>query len=369
MSRCLSLAFYMPDLGGGGVERMKINLAAVLLRQGCEVTFVLHRAEGALLPMLPPGARIHSLEAGRTLAALRPLARFLRRERPEVMLCSMGHNNIMALWARRLAGGNCKVVVSQHNAMSSESAAMGNWQHRALPVLCRMFFGWADAIVAVSQGVADDMAAVTGIARERIRVIYNPVVDAGFDDRAGEEPDHPWLAPGQPPVFVGMGRLTPQKDFPTLIRAFARLPDSLGARLLILGEGPLRAELEALICALGLGGRAALAGFQANPLPYLRRSAAFVLSSRYEGFGNVIVEALACGAPVVSTDCPYGPAEILENGRFGRLTPVGDPEALAAAMTAALAEPPPRGLLRARSRDFAVEAIAGKYLDLFSSLR
>jgi glycosyltransferase involved in cell wall biosynthesis len=226
------------------------------------------------------------------------------------------------------------------------------------------FYRWADAITACSDGVADDLAATSGLPRDLITTIYNPVVNPALLEKAEEQPDHPWLAQGEPPVILGVGRLRPQKDFETLIRAFAALRRRRPARLLILGTGPEQERLESLVRELDLQRDVELAGFRQNATAYMSRAALFALSSAWEGLPTVIIEALACGCPVVSTDCVSGPSEILEGGRYGRLAPVGDAPALAEAMERTLAEPPSAELLRQRSWDFSNERAARRYLAL-----
>ena len=218
-------------------------------------------------------------------------------------------------------------------------------------------------VACVSQGMADDLQALTRLPPGKIRTLYNPVVDPGLPGRADAALDHPWFAPGEPPVLLGIGRLHPQKDFATLLRAFAQVRAVRAARLLILGEGEEREALEALVAELGVAADVALPGFAANPYAYLSRAGAFVLSSRWEGLPTVVIEALACGAPVVSTDCPSGPDEILQGGRLGALTPVGDDAALARAILDTLAAPPDPAAGRARAQDFAVAPAAQAYLD------
>lgn len=361
----ITMAIYLPDLTGGGVERMKIILAGAFIKRGYDITFVLNKAEGELMSLLPPSIKVVSLDAPRTLGALPKLVAYLRRDRPDILLSSMGHNNIISLWARRIANVPTAVIVSQHNSLSTESSAMGNWQHRILPLMYRLFCRYANAVISVSKGVADDMAETIGYPRDKITVLYNPILFNGFHDKANEPVSHPWFEDQAGPVFAGIGRLVAQKDFPTLIRAFALIDPSRNARLMILGEGPLRESLQALAAELGVAERVEFLGFKKNPLPYLRAATGMVMSSQYEGFGNVLVEAMACGTPVASTDCRYGPSEILYDGRLGPLVPVGDAPALSQAMTALLDNPVSSDALMARSRDFAIDHVVEAYLALF----
>ncbi|WP_169732514.1 glycosyltransferase [Derxia gummosa] len=365
MSEPLRLAIYLPNFDGGGVERMKLSLIDAFIKMGIDVVVAIHRREGELLHMLPEDVHVVPLEAARSIEALPKMIRFLRALKPHVLLSSMGHNNIIALWARALARSDAKVIISQHNALSRESVEMGNWQHRAMPGLYRRFGQWADGIIAVSEGVRIDMAEHTGIPLDRIDTIYNPVLDSAFHQRAAQPAHHPWLENPMLRVFVGAGRLVHQKDFPTLIRAFARVK-APEARLLILGDGPERRPLLQLIHDLGLKKRVQLAGFKHNPLPYIAAGEALVMSSIYEGYGNVLIEAMGCGTAVISTDCPYGPDEILDGGRYGQLVPVGDVGALAAAMERQLESPWPTAALRRRAQQQHVDTVARRYLELFA---
>ncbi len=330
------VALFLPSLQGGGAERVMINLARVFSEQGLEVDLVLAKAEGPYLSQVPPEVRVIDLHSNRVLRSLPELVRYLRRERPKAILSALDHANVVTIWARKLSRVPCRVVVSVHSTLSRAIAHDADLRRRLMPNLIGIFYPWADEIVVVSGGVADDLTKTTGLQRERIQVIYNPVVTPDVFEKARESLGHPWFAPGEPPVILSVGRLTKAKDYPTLIRAFARVRREHPARLMILGEGEERPKLEALIRELDLEEDVSLPGFVDNPYAYMARSAVFVLSSAWEGFGNVLVEAMAVGTPVVSTDCPSGPAEILEGGQWGRLVPVGDVEGIAAAIIATL---------------------------------
>jgi glycosyltransferase involved in cell wall biosynthesis len=364
----LSVVIYLPTLNSGGAERLHINLAPALVAKGFVVTLLVHRIQGALVDAVPPGVRLVSLECNRTLGALRPLVRFLKKERPNILLSNLGHTNIMAISARTLARVRTRVIVSHHNTLSSECYPERGWRYRMLPFMCRLFIGWAHGIVAVSEGVANDLAEMTGIRRDRITVIYNPVITTDFDSRMEESADHPWLEHDRPPVILAVGRLHPMKDFKTLISAFAIVAKQCDARLIILGEGSLRESLASHAVELGIANRVSMPGFLPNPLPFMRKASVLAMSSRYEGFGNVLVEALACGTPVVSTDCTFGPSEILDGGRFGRLVPVSDQEAMAGALLDTLKDPHPSDMLRKRGCEFTVDRAAILYADLFYRL-
>ena len=351
------IAFFLPTLTGGGAERVVLNLAEGMVERGLAVDLVVARAEGELLRQLPRGVRLVDLAVTRVVRSLGPLAGYLRRERPRVIVSSMSHANLVALWAARLGGGT-PVVVTVHNTMSRSTPQQGRVAGRLWPALLRLFYPWAQRVVAVSRGAADDLARSSGLPPNLIEVVYNPVITPSLLALAARVPDHPWFAPGEPPVLLGVGRLTRQKDFPTLIRAFADVRRRRPARLLILGEGEERPRLEALIGELGIAADTSLPGFRDDAVACMARAAVFVLSSAWEGLPTVLIEALAAGTRVVSTDCPSGPREILQGGRLGALVPVGDVPALAAAVHEALDRPRtpvPSDALEPFTRDAAVD--------------
>jgi len=363
------LAIFLPDLVAGGAQRSMIKLAGGLAERGYQVDMVLAHASGPFLAEAPDTVRLVDLGAPRVLASLPHLADYLRRERPAAML-SVLHANLVALWARRLTGIPHRLVVSERNTLSSEvQAYAADWHMWLIPRLVRRCYPWADCVVAVSRGVAADLVRYAKLSPQQVRVIYNPIITPGLRQKAREPLTHPWFAPGAPPVILAVGRLEAQKDFTTLIRAFAQVRRTRPARLLILGEGEERPLLEATAQQLGVQGDVGLPGFVANPYPYMVRSGAFCLSSRWEGLPGVLIEALYCGALLVSTDCPSGPREILAGGRYGLLTPVGDATELAEAIDTALNGDAPRAPQESW-QPYELEMVVDQYEDaLLGDLR
>jgi glycosyltransferase involved in cell wall biosynthesis len=307
--------------------------------------------------------RIVALGVRRARSTPVPLAAFIRRERPDVLLTAMEIPSLVAVLSARLAGGRLKVVAGIRHVFSMRLALARTWQDRALRWAAPWAYRRAAAVIAVSDYVADDLAATAGVDRARIFRIYNPV-PPDILERASVPLHDPLFLPGAPPVVIGIGRLVQEKDFATLVRAFAIVRRSANARLLILGEGSLRAELTALAAELGIADGFDLPGHVDNPYPYVRGSAVFVSSSISEAFGMAILEALACGTPVVGTDCPGGPAEILDHGRHGALVPVGRPDLMAEAILQALAAPRRSSALQARAAQFDIEATTTAYLSV-----
>lgn len=332
------IALYVPSLRGGGAERVMVLLANGLAERGYAVDLVTASAEGPYRTEVSSSVQLVDLEAKRVAASLPGLVRYLRLAKPKSMLSAVAHANVIAVLARFFAHIPTRLVVSEHNTLSESRKRTKDLNGKVVQSLMRWAYSKADAVVAVSKGVADDLAETLAFPRSWIEVVYNPVVTARLLERAKAPLDHPWLSPGQPPVILGVGRLTLQKDFATLIKAFARVRKDHNSRLVILGEGELRSELEELTHQLGVDADVSLPGFAENPFAWMSNCRVFVLSSAWEGLPTVLIEALATGAIVVSTDCPSGPAEILENGAWGALVPVGDADALATAIKLSLSQ-------------------------------
>ncbi len=271
-----------------------------------------------------------------------------------------------ALLAKFFLGGPFKVILSQRNMFTMDR---GYIQTKLRFMRCRILYPLASACVCISHGVADEMKSLNLIDTEKLHVIYNPVVTTELLRQAEAPIPHRWLTPGQPPVILGVGRLGDQKDFSTLIRAFAIVAEKREqVRLVILGEGRQRKMLEELIKTFNLSDRAILPGYDPNPYSWMSRAALFVMTSRFEGFGNVAAESLACGCNVVAADCRSGPSEILDGGRYGKLAKVGDPEDVARAIVEALDNPLPPEMLKRRASFFSEENSVSAYCKLMNEL-
>ena len=402
----MHVAFTIPDLGGGGAETVVLTLAEELIRRGHRVDIVLLRA--IIQRHVPDGTRLFvvddtreepretvvpetavpetrpevirtpttstsvdwiraarslnwdplCLPSMRLVRQARAVACYMESAKPDCVLPNIPRAQFATLLACRLVTGHPPIVPIIHNPVRRHRHRRRQ-HHLAGDTAC---------FIGVSHGIAADLAAAAGVPHDRITTIYNPVVTSGLYAKATEPPAHPWLADGSLPVIVAAGRLEDQKDFGTLIKAFARVAARRACRLIILGEGRRRPQLEALVRDLGLAHRVSLPGWVDNPFALFARASLFVLSSVHEGLPTVLIEALACGCPCVSTDCPAGPAEILQDGLFGPLVPVGDEVAMAEAMDRVLEQPPDRDRLRQRGADFSTRKAGDAYEQLIGSL-
>ena len=358
------VAIFLPTLHGGGAERVMLTLSQGFAERGVSTDLVLAKAEGPYIKHVSNLVRVVDLNASRVLFSLPRLVWYLHQTRPHAMLTALEHANLVAIIARNMAKVETRLVISVRGTPSCVDALTQSLRVRIIPSLARMLYPSADSVVAVSHGVAEDVKRFYRLPASHVRVVYNPVMVGDILNKAQQPIGHPWLQGEMPPVILAVGRLSEEKDFVTLLRAFVHVRKMVDARLVILGEGRQRQMLERLITELNLKGYVDLPGFVENPYAYMRRAAVFVLSSRHEGLSNVLIEALACGTPVVATDCPSGPREILEDGKWGKLVPVGNPEALAEAIVETLQSPPsPQGLQR-RASEFSVEASVEQYLQV-----
>ncbi|WP_022705488.1 glycosyltransferase [Pseudorhodobacter ferrugineus] len=346
------IALFLPSLRGGGAERVMVTLANGFAARGHRVDLVLARAEGPYLSEVADNVRIVDLDKGRVLASLLPLARYLRRERPDAMLSALNHANIIAILARKLSRTQTRLVVSEHSTPSQ--SLRGSGMNGLLRRLISLAYPWADKIVCVSKGMEKEMHSYLGLPKHKLETIYNPIDIDKVQSAMVEPVDHSWFTNRDAPVILAVGRLTKAKDYPTLLAAFAQLRMKRPANLIILGHGEEKDALSSLADRLGISANVDFAGFKSNPYAWMAKCDLYVMSSAWEGLPGVLLEAMACGAKIVSTDCRNGPTEILEGGRWGRLVPVADASALAKAITEALEdETPPNA--RARAQVFRSE--------------
>ncbi|NJL04761.1 MAG: glycosyltransferase [Chloroflexaceae bacterium] len=369
------LAFYIPSLNQryGGAERSMVTLANALAQQGMAVDLVLIRPAAHFRADLDPAVRVVDLGGTRRgLLALPRVWFYLRTAQPRICIGTLPPDNLTVLWAAwlaRLAGAQrIRVVMQYQNTVAYGTHLARPLTRQILPLLMRWCYPFADAIVAVSAGLRDEIRRSLGQPLPRVRVIYNPTVRPELPTLAAAPLAEVWLNDKPLPVLLGVGRLTAQKDFPNLLRAVALVRQQQPVRLIILGEGDERPTLEALIVQLGLQAVVKLAGYTSNPYAYMARADLFVLSSESEGLPGVLLEAMACGTPVVATDCEAGPREILADGQYGPLVPVGDSAALAQAIMTTLAAPLPVAVLQSRAQDFSVAAAVTGYRLLFRDL-
>jgi glycosyltransferase involved in cell wall biosynthesis len=355
------LAILAPLKAWGGIEGKLVTLGREFLHHGVIPQLV--RIRGGEIPYperMPDGFDVVEIKTRSKWDGVPKVAAFLRRTRPEALLTVKDHSAQVAIMARALSGVEIPVFIKATNTLSVVA------RRRLQRQMIRFLYPRANRIIAISEGVARDLMENFGIPKEKVVTIYNPVITKDFPCRASAMISHPWLQEenGGPPVIMGAGRLQPQKDFPTLMRAFAQVRRSRPARLIILGEGPERKTLEDLATHLGVREDVDLPGMVSDLLPYMARANVFTLSSRYEGLGNVLVEALAVGTPVVSTNCPSGPSEILEGGYYGPLVPVGDYQKLAQAIKETLEQPQSFDKLKLAVDRFRARPVAERYLEV-----
>ena len=359
-----SVGIYLTSMTMGGAERVALNLCSGLSKQGYDVDLVLVSATGKLLEEVPSSVSVVNLNAGRVASSIVPLRNYLSFQQPDVLYSMMTEPNIIALLARTLASAETKLVISEHNMLSRSSASL---KDQFVKFGAWALYPLADDVVAVSKGVQRDLVENTRLDTDAVTIIYNPVDIESIQGRGKEPVDHEWFTDENTEVILSGGRHEPQKGFDTLLSGFTRMERS-NTRLMLFGTGPETESLKQQATTLGIDNRVWFPGFVENPYKYMANADVFVLSSQYEGFGLVLIEALACGCPVVSTDCESGPAEILEDGKYGSLVPVGDYAALVEAVKQCLDNSQNTEILRHRSEEFNIKSAIQEYMKIFEEI-
>ena len=356
------IACFFSTSGHSGVDRAAEHLIPALARRGYRVDLLKVREHGPTLDEIPDGVTLIDLGSRHTLACLPAVIRYLRRNRPVAMLSDKDKVNRVALFARAMARVPTRLILRSGTTISIDLATRGVLERWIQRHSMGWLYPFAEQVIVASAGVADDMADYTGLARARIRVVPPPVIPASLFESELPRPEHPWFGQPGTPLILSAGELCSRKDFATLLRAFARVRAERSCRLMILGKGAARERLLRLAEELGIAADVALPGYVSNAYAYMAHANLFAFTSRWEGLGFVLIEALAVGTPVVSTDCPSGPREILDAGRFGRLVPVGDDAALARAMMATLEQPLAKPILQQAAKPYEIEASTSAYL-------
>lgn len=359
------IAIFLPSLMGGGAERMMVNIANEFSKQGYQVDLVLAQLKGPYLSHVSGRVRLIDLQSSRVIKSLIPLTKYIRQEKPNVLLSAMNYANVIAIISKLLSFSTTKVFISERSILSQSLSKLDKTAALALRTIIKLTYPLADKNICISKSVENDLIKTIRIKNSKLTTIYNPVIDDYFFKKSQENIDHPWFNEEKFSVILGVGRFFPVKGFTELIKSFKIVNSAKkNTKLIILGDGPLRVELETLVKELKIEEDVFMPGFVNNPYPYMKMASVFVLSSHYEGFGNVLVEAMACGTSVISTNCPGGPSEILEDGKWGKLVPLGDINAMANAIfdTLSNSKSEKNNNSYERAMHFKVETIANLYL-------
>ncbi|WP_374276690.1 glycosyltransferase [Azonexus sp.] len=323
------IAIFIPNVKGGGAERVMVTLANTFASSGHRVDLLLGSAEGEYLSEVASAVNIVNFNVRRAVSCLFPLLKYLREKKPDAILSALNYINIISIIAHKLARSTSRLVVSERNTLVCLKCG---WVNKLIYHLISILYPAANSVISVTKEGAVELIDAFNLSSEKVYSISNPLEVNRIKELSKSPFSHPWLESNQPPIVLAVGRLSPQKNFSALIQAFSILRSQRLAHLVILGEGPLRGKLESQINDLGLQNDVLMPGFVENPFKWMARCKIFVLSSDHEGYPNVLIQAMACGAKIISTNCPTGPYEILEGGRLGTLVAVGDVVALGAAM-------------------------------------
>ncbi len=365
----MKLTFFIQDFQGGGAQHMFINTANEFAKRGHQVDLLVVNDDGPNKARVYTNVNIVNMGKSRSLSALLPMSRYYKEAKPNILLSAMTHSNVIATLARILSfTQTTKLIVTERTFLSVHIQETASMRDKSFSLATKLFYRFADKVIGISKGVADDIRALAYLKADKVSYIYNPVVTEQLrkdfeDDQEVSLKDNP-----QQKLIITSGRLSFEKDQETLLHAFAIVRKTQDVKLVLLGNGPLEEKLKQTAAELDISEYVHFAGFVQNSVAYMKQANLFVMTSLLEGFCNTIVEALYCGLSVVSTDCPSGPREILDNGNYGHLTPVRDAAALASGMISALEHPFDAQKQKERALCFTVDAICDEYLKLFETL-
>lgn len=358
-----TIALYLPSMNSGGAEKVSSSLANFFIKEGFKVDLLLTKKTGIFLTLLDDNINVVELSGKRVALDIIPLLNYLKRSSPRVIISSMTHCNLLLSIAAVLFKKDCKYIGVEHTNFSQAIYDHPYFKRVLIKTLIKNLYSQLDGIISVSSGVKSDFILHFPKLEHKIEVIYNPFDLKFIRNEALKNCAHIWLQPDRAyKTILSIGRLTDAKDYKNLIKAIKIVSKTLNTRLIILGEGELEDDLKSYILSNNLSDVINMAGFVANPFSYLSRADVYVLSSKHEGLPSSLIEALICNTPIVSTDCPSGPSEVLQDGEWGDLVPVGDSEALSQAIINVLSKQKSKLDTSDRALDFSVNNIGNKYI-------
>jgi glycosyltransferase involved in cell wall biosynthesis len=358
------ISFFLPSLEGGGAEKATVRLIKGFVERGFKVDLLLSKAAGPYIKMIPEKCRIIGFNSNRVIFSLGKLINYLKVNKPFALISVLSHANVISSFAKMFYNGDTKIILTQRINLTSSKVNLKSLRSKLLPFFMFLTYWKADKIVAVSKGVAEDLEKRIHYLRNRVEYIYNPIIVPEILQQGKQVIAHSWFNNKEVPIILSAGRLTPQKDYPVLLKAFSIVRKEIECHLVILGEGEERNNLNDLAKDLEIYEDVWMPGFVDNPYKYMTKANLFVSSSKSEGFPNALIEAMACGTAVVSTDCPSGPVEILDNGKYGKLVPVGDFRGMANAIIETLKYPLGKEVLISRANQFNLDKAVSRYLEV-----
>ena len=362
------LAFFLPSLAGGGAERVIVTLINSLAEQEFLIDLVLANATGKFFSLLDKRVKVIDLQSKYVFLSIPKLINYLTKEQPYILISAVENANTWGVIAKKLSRTRTKIIITEHSNWSQKLLNHPSLKEKILFIIARYVYPMADRIITVSDGIRSNLLITMHLDPSKVIRIYNPSVPKNLDVQSSLPTNHPWLTHKDKPVIISVGRLVKEKDYKTLIHAFSKVNQEIASRLIILGDGPERKNLQAVIHHHGLENSIDMPGFVDNPFSWMAKSDIFVMTSLYEGLPTVLIEALACGIPAISTDCISGPSEILECGKYGDLVTIGSIVELANALINNLNKSHDSTILKERANIFSTENATTEYLDLFQSL-